>query len=51
MIGRTIVYIILIGLVVAMLYLGYIWNVRILMWLSGAGIVFLLYNLFFRKNE
>ncbi|MBL7758181.1 MAG: hypothetical protein JNL59_12335 [Chitinophagaceae bacterium] len=48
--SRIIVYSILIAAVAAMGYFGYTINAGKLMWLSGVGIVFLLYHLF-RKRE
>lgn len=48
--SRIIVYTILIAAVAAMGYFGYTINARKLMWLSGVGIVFLLFHLF-RKRE
>lgn len=49
--SRLIVYSILIALVAAMGYFAYTIHARKLMWLSGAGIIFLLFHLFKKREE
>ncbi|MBP7555270.1 MAG: hypothetical protein KA821_03330 [Chitinophagaceae bacterium] len=49
--SRIIVYSILIAALAAMGYFGYTINADKLMWLSGAGIAFLLFHLFLKREE
>jgi hypothetical protein len=49
--GRIIIYIILVSILILMAYVGFRIGARHLVWLSGAGIVFLAYKFFAHQND